>query len=182
MTESTIGVFVGSVREGRAGEQVRDWIVEAAKERDIEYRVIDLVDHVLPLMSAAIPPAAANKTYDDEHVTRFSQAIDECDGFLFVTPEYNHSVPGPMKNAFDSLGGEWVGKPVAFVGYGAEGGVRAVEAWRPAVANLYMPQARAQVALRLATDFGDNGLEPEAHQGEQLTKTLDELEKLVGNH
>src|SRR5690242_20759724 len=49
--------------------------------------------------------------------------------FIFVTPEYNHGVPGAFKNAFDSLGHEWVGKPVAFVSHGSVCGVRSVEQW-----------------------------------------------------
>ncbi len=114
---ATIGIFVGSIREGRLGESVGQWVADAAAKRSgADYKVLDLKEFNVPLLDAAVVPGAANKQYDDENVTRWSQAVDECDGFIFVTPEYNHSVPGAMKNAFDSLGSEWAGKPVAFVG------------------------------------------------------------------
>ena len=156
-----IGIIIGSIREGRKAEAVARWVLEGAQARgDADYELIDLKAFDVPLLTSAAVPGAAKRQYDDERVTRWSQAIDACDGFVFVTPEYNHSVPGAFKNAFDSLGGEWIGKAVGFVSYGADGGVRAVEHWRTSVANFQMVGVRAQVALGLFTDFGDDGLAP----------------------
>lgn len=174
----TIGIFVGSVRDGRVGEQVGQWVLDAAAKRpgDIEYRLIELADYDVPHLVAATPPGAANKQYDDPAVTRWSQAIDACDGFVFVTPEYNHSVPGTMKNAFDSLGPEWQGKPVAFVGYGFDTGIRAVEHWRVIVANFSMFDVRNQVALSLIDDMKDQTFTPREIKQQNLDRMLDDLE------
>ena len=126
-----IGVILGSVREGRLGEHVANWVMEEARTREgFEYELLDLASFNIPVLTSATVPAAANKQYGDENISNWSRAIDSCDAFSFVTPEYNHSIPGGFKNAFDALGSEWAGKPVAFVGYGADGGVRAVEAAR----------------------------------------------------
>ena len=57
--------------------------------------------------------------------------IDQADGFVFVTPEYNHSVSAALKNAIDYLAKEWANKPAGFVSYGGNGGSRAVEHLRP---------------------------------------------------
>ena len=95
-----------------------------------EFELVSLKDFDLPVFSSATLPAMADKSYDSEQVQAWSRVIDDLDGYIFVTPEYNRSVPGPFKNAFDCLAAEWAGKPVAFVGYGPSGAVRAIEAWR----------------------------------------------------
>ncbi|MGV0344766.1 NADPH-dependent FMN reductase [Corynebacterium lehmanniae] len=178
---TTIGVFLGSVRTGRIGSQVGAWVMEAGAERDADYRLLDLAEFDVPHLIAEVVPGAANKQYDDPAVTAWSKAVDACDGFVFVTPEYNHSIPGTMKNAFDSLFGEWAGKPVAFVGYGADGGVRAVEHWRQIVANLSMTDIRNQVVLNIFGEDVENGeLAPREHKQAALTRALDDLEEKLG--
>lgn len=178
---TTIGVFLGSVRTGRIGEQIGAWVMDAAAERDADYRLLELADFDVPHLIAEVVPGAANKQYDDPAVTAWSKAVDTCDGFVFVTPEYNHSIPGTMKNAFDSLFGEWAGKPVAFVGYGADGGVRAVEHWRQIVANLSMTDIRNQVALNIFGEDGEDGeLAPREHKQAALTRALSDLEEKLG--
>ena len=178
---TTIGVFLGSVRSGRIGEHIGAWVMDAAAERDADYRLLDLADFDVPHLVAEVVPGAANKQYDDPAVTAWSKAVDTCDGFVFVTPEYNHSIPGTMKNAFDSLFGEWAGKPVAFVSYGADGGVRAVEHWRQIVANLSMTDIRNQVALNIfGEDVNDGELSPREHKQAALTRALDDLEEKLG--
>lgn len=174
-----IGIILGSIRDGRTGESVGRWVAEQAKGREFEYTLIDLKEFDVPLLTSATVPAAANKKYDDERVTRWSDAIEACEGFIFVTPEYNHGVPGAFKNAFDSLGAEWAKKPVAFVSYGATGGVRAVESWRLATANFSMPDARNQLDLNIFTDFGPEGFEPTERKVDSMNVVFEELEDLV---
>ena len=178
---TTIGVFLGSVRSGRIGEHIGAWVMDAAAERDADYRLLDLADFDVPHLVAEVVPGAANKQYDDPAVTAWSKAVDTCDGFVFVTPEYNHSIPGTMKNAFDSLFGEWAGKPVAFVGYGADGGVAHEEHWRQIVANLSMTDIRNQVALNIFGEDVENGeLAPREHKQAALTRALSDLEEKLG--
>lgn len=171
-----IGIIIGSIREGRLGEAVAHWVWDAARERgDAEYELIDLKSFGVPLMTAETVPGMANKQYEHEAVTAWSQAIDSCDGFVFITPEYNHGVPGGFKNAVDSLAGEWFGKAVAFVSYGADGGVRAVEQWRQVVGNFNMHAVRQQVSLSLFTEFGESGLALEERREGELSTLLDQL-------
>ncbi len=173
-----IGIILGSIREGRAGEAIATWAKSVADQRDsgVDYELLDLKEFNVPLLEAPTPPGAANKQYDVPEVQAWSKAVDACDGFIFVTPEYNHSVPGAFKNAFDSLGAEWAGKPVAFVGYGFSGGVRAVEAWRLVVANFQMAQIRNQVEVSLITDMADGAFAPAEHKTERLDGILGEVE------
>ena len=175
-----IGIIIGSIREGRCGASVGEWVLEQAQGREgFDYEIVDLKSFDVPLLTSATVPGAARKKYDSPQVTAWSQAIDACDAFIFVTPEYNHSVPGAFKNAFDSLGPEWTGKAVGFVSYGAESGVRAVEAWRPIVANFQMVDVRQQVSLSTFGEFdGTQGTPNDRRPGE--AKTLcGQLEKMT---
>lgn|GEM_PF-1348720 len=126
-----------------------DWVLGVTADRtDAEYRLIYLIDFDLPVFSDAALPATLDKTCDDERVQRFSDELDACDGNVFITAEYNHGIPGAFKNAIDHVGPELFGKPLAFVSYGAAGGVRAVEQWRQVAASTCStPQSGVDVDL-----------------------------------
>lgn len=174
-----LGIIIGSIRDGRKGEAVGRW-VEAGTRRhttdDVEFEMIDLRGFDVPLLTSGTHPMAADRRYESEAVRAWGRAVDACDGFVFVTPEYNHGLPGGFKNAVDSIGPEWMGKTVAFVSYGSAGGVRAVEQWRQSVANFRMVDVRAQVTLSIFTDFADDGevASDDRLEGD-LDATVDEL-------
>ena len=93
-----IGIIIGSIRDGRAGQAVAEWVLEHASRRDdADFELVDLKTFDLPLLTSATVPGAAKKQYDDPRVTAWSQAIDALDAFVFVTPEYNHSVPAALR-------------------------------------------------------------------------------------
>ncbi|GLY30268.1 FMN reductase [Kineosporia sp. NBRC 101731] len=174
-----IGIIVGSIRDGaRRSESIAKWVLSATDGRtDAQFELIDLKSFDVPLLTSPVVPAAAGKQYESENVRRWSAAIDACDGYVFVTPEYNHSVPGAFKNAVDSLGSEWANKPVGFVSFGADGGIRAVEHWRQIVANFHMIDVRAQVAFSMFFDVEASTQEfapLERRQGE-IQGLLDQL-------
>ena len=172
-----IGIILGSIREGRNGEAVAKWVQQAADARGTaDYQTIDLKSFNVPLLTSATVPAAAGKQYDSAEAQAWSAAIDACDAFVFVTPEYNHSLPGAFKNAVDTLGAEWEGKAIGFVSYGSDAGIRVVEAWRSVVANFQMTDVRAQVALSLFTDFGADGFAPQDMRAAALTTLFDQVE------
>lgn len=175
-----IGIILGSIREGGSGEAIANWVKEIADKREsgVEYELLDLKSFNVPLLESATVPGMANGQYDNANVQAWADAIKSCDGFIFVTPEYNHSVPGPFKNAFDSIA-EWQGKTVAFIGYGFSGGVRAVEAWRLAVANFSMHQIRAQVEVNLITDMTDGEFTPADFKPGLVDGVLAEVEAAV---
>lgn len=175
-----IAVIIGSTRPGRLGESVAHWVAaEAAKRPDADYEVVDLAEFGLSLLGEPTIPGAANKQYENPQTQAWSKVIDSYDGYVFVTPEYNHGVPAALKNAFDVLGSEWSDKALGLVGYGAAGGVRAVEQWRVIAANLRLLAVRHQVSLSLFTDFGPEGFTPDPRNTDDLTETLDQLEQLA---
>lgn len=156
-----IKVVLASVREGRFGEKPAQWILEKAKTREgFSVELLDLKDYPLPVFAESQVPAMVSGNYPHDIAKKFAEKIGEADGFIFVTPEYNHGYPSSLKNAIDFIYGEWVNKSVAFVGYGADGGVRAVEQLKPVVnSNLQMqPVAAGVIMPRPWTLVDDKGV------------------------
>ncbi len=172
-----IGIVVGSVRDGRKGEAVGRWVAKQAEGRDATYEVVDLKAFDVPLLTSATQPMTAKKSYDDERVQAWSDAIDACDAYVFVTPEYNHGVPGAFKNAVDRLGEEFVGKAVSLVGYGSVGGVRAIENWRTVLANFSMKVTRHELNLSTFLDWSEGLFEPLDRRTEELAELFEALEQ-----
>ena len=170
-----IGIILGSTRPGRNGEAVAKWVLEVAPKRaDAEFELVDLLDYNLPHLDEAIPPSMGQ--YSKPHTIEWAEKIGSFDGFEIVTPEYNHSTSGALKNAIDFLFAEWNNKAVGFVSYGANGGTRADEHLRQIAAELMKTDVRAQLALSLATDFVNySQFTPGAHQAGALTTMLDQL-------
>jgi NAD(P)H-dependent FMN reductase len=149
-----IAVVAGSTRPGRRGRDVADWVLRRAAEHGgAEFGLLDVADFDLPLLDEPVPPSRGK--YQHDHTKRWAAAVRDFDGYIFVTAEYNHSVPAALKNALDYLYAEWNNKAAAFVSYGSAGGVRAVENLRLIAGELQMADVRAQVALTLAADFRD---------------------------
>ena len=147
-----IGIILGSVRPNRNGEQVAKWVYDLASRRDdAEFELIDLRDYPLPHLDEPLPPSLGQ--YQGEHTKAWAAKIASFDGFVIVTPEYNHSTSGVLKNAIDYLFAEWNNKAVGFVSYGAVGGARAAEHLRLVAGELQMADVRQQVALSLLTEF-----------------------------
>ncbi len=147
-----VGIILGSTRPGRNGEAVAKWVYEIARKRsDMEVELVDLLDYSLPHLDEPIPPSAGR--YSHPHTIAWAKKIAALDAFVFVTPEYNHSTSGALKNALDFLYAEWNNKAAAFVSYGSAGGVRAVEHLRLIMAELQVADVRAQVFFSLFTDF-----------------------------
>jgi NAD(P)H-dependent FMN reductase len=147
-----IGIILGSTRPNRNGEQVAKWVYDVASRRDdAEFELVDLRDYPLPHLDEPLPPSMGQ--YSNEHTRQWADKIASFDGFVIVTPEYNHSTSGVLKNAIDYLYAEWNNKAVGFVSYGGVGGARAAEHLRLVAGELQMADVRQQVALSLITEF-----------------------------
>jgi NAD(P)H-dependent FMN reductase len=153
-----IAIVIGSTRPGRRSEAIARWVEKAAARRsDAEYQLVDLADHDLPHLDEPVP-AALSSDYAGPHTRRWAETIAGFDGYVFVTPEYNHSTTGVLKNAIDYLYAEWANKSAGFVGYGTHGGLRAVEHLRLIMGELQVADVKTQVALSIFTDFDDTGV------------------------
>jgi NAD(P)H-dependent FMN reductase len=170
-----IAIILGSTRPGRNGEAVAQWVLDHAKQRDdAEFELVDIADYNLPHFDEPLPPMLAQ--YSKPHTKAWAEKIASFDGYVFVTAEYNHSIPGALKNAIDFLAAEWANKAAGFVGYGSLGGVRAVEHLRQVMGELQVADVRSAVALSLFTDFENMSVfKPADIQLEPLNSMLDQV-------
>ncbi|GAA5180519.1 NAD(P)H-dependent oxidoreductase [Rugosimonospora acidiphila] len=147
-----IAIILGSTRPNRVGAVVANWVRTIADQRtDAEFELVDIAEQNLPLLDAPLPPLAGQ--YANQHTKDWAAKVASFDAYVIVTPEYNHSVPGALKNALDYLHVEWNNKAAGFVSYGAASGIRAVEALRLILAELQVATVRAQVTLDSYRDF-----------------------------
>ena len=170
-----IAIITGSTRPGRKSEAVARWVHGiAAKRNDASFEVVDIAAFDLPLLDEPVPPMM--NQYSKPHTKAWAAKIATFDAFVFVTPEYNHSTSGALKNAIDFLFREWNDKAAGFVGYGSVGGARAVENLRLVMGEIKVADVRAQVALSLFTDFENfSTLKPGPHQEAAVNAMLDDL-------
>ncbi len=170
-----IAIIIGSTRPGRVGEAVAQWVHDIASARsDAGYELVDLKDFNLPLLDEPVPPSRGQ--YSKEHTKAWAAKVASFDGFVFVTPEYNHGIPAALKNAIDFLYKEWNNKAAGFVGYGGAGGARAVEGLRLVMGEMQIADVRQQVMLSLATDFENyTKFKPAASQAQAVGAMLDQL-------
>lgn len=171
-----VAIILGSTRPGRNGEAVAKWVHEIARRRtDATFELIDLKDFNLPLLDEPMPPSLGQ--YSQPHTKAWAAKIAEFDAFVFVTAEYNHGIPGALKNAIDFLFREWNHKAAGFVSYGGHAnGSRAVEQLRLVMAELHVADVRAQVLLSLFADFENFSVfKPSAGREAAVTTMLDEV-------
>lgn len=138
-----IGVIIGSVRQGRVSDRLAKWVAdEVGKLADVE--IIDLKDYPLPFMDETISPRYNPERSPVPEAKKWLDKVAEFDGYVIVTPEYNRSMSGVLKNAIDFLDYQMDNKPVALVGHGSSGGAQAVATLRmalPGVGAVTIPQA-----------------------------------------
>src|SRR5438270_2910694 len=170
-----IAIIIGSTRPGRNGEAVGKWVYEIAQKRsDAEFELVDIKDFNLPLLDEPMPPIMGQ--YSKPHTKAWAAKIGSFDGYVFVTPEYNHGTSGALKNAIDFLFAEWNNKAAGFVGYGSAGGVRAVEHLRLVLAEVQVATVRNQVALSLFTDFENfTTFKPDPRHEKSVNAMLDQV-------
>lgn len=168
-------IIIGSTRPHRNGEAVAKWFYELALSRkDSTFELVDLKDFNLPLLDEPAPASMGNYTH--EHTKKWAEKINSFDAYIFVTPEYNHSTSGALKNAIDYLAKEWNNKAAGFVGYGSMMGSRAVEHLRLIMAEMQVATVRAQVGLSLFTDFENYSIfRPGPHHAANVTTMLDQV-------
>jgi NAD(P)H-dependent FMN reductase len=130
-----IGIILSTTRPNRFADKAAQWLLKLAKQRDgVAFELVDLRDYPMPFFEEVASPLFAPPK--NEAALRWARKMGELDGYIFVTAEYNHSMPAVLKNALDYAYAEYNRKPAAFVGYGGVGGARAVEQLRLVLAEL----------------------------------------------
>jgi len=171
-----IQVIIGSVREGRLGKRIADWLLsEIGNNPDFNFEVIDLKDWHLPMkMETALP---ASGSYSDPQTIKWATKVAKADGYIFITPEYNHGYPASLKNAIDHLYLEWQKKPVAFVGYGVLGAARSIEQLAQVTSQIgMMPLQMSSInIISLRDAFDEDGKLMGDHVKGNIEKMIEQL-------
>ena len=148
-----IGIILGSTRPNRNGEQVAKWVY---RHRHRAAATPSSSWSTCATTRCRTSTSRCRRRWASTRTSTPSSGRDKIasfDGFVIVTPEYNHGTSGVLKNAIDYLYAEWNNKAVGFVSYGAVGGARAAEHLRLVAGELQMADVRQQVALSLLTEF-----------------------------
>jgi NAD(P)H-dependent FMN reductase len=168
-----VAVIIGSTREGRVGPTVANWFVQQAGQRDdMAIDVIDLAETPVPAVLHSPAPETG------ELLAAVTPRLEAADAFVVVTPEYNKSFPGGLKNLIDWHFTQWTAKPVGFVSYGGmSGGLRAVEQLRLVFGEMHATTIRDTVSFHGVWDlFGPDGLPKDPTGCDTAAKTmLDQL-------
>ncbi|WP_010096498.1 NADPH-dependent FMN reductase [Ornithinibacillus scapharcae] len=170
-----IGIVLGSVREGRNGEAVANWMLNFAKNRNdegVEYELVDLANYDLAMLGSK-----ASQTEEAQGAAKaWSEKMASYDGYIFVTPEYNHAIGGALKNALDYLNPEVNNKAAGFVGYGSLGGTRAHENLRLILGELQVADVRTAVTFSLMADFENFSVfKPADYHADNANTMLDQV-------
>jgi len=174
----TLVILIGSVREGRFGPTVANWVAERARDHGVfDVDIVDLADVEIPLAMPAESPKLAGATYPrPPGMTRLTQRLDFADAFVLVTPEYNHSYPASLKAAIDWHFTQWTAKPVAFVSYGgAAGGRHAVLHLENVLTELHAVTIREGLAFPNYFHNFENGQPLDLQASDQAKAMLEQL-------
>ena len=151
MTQPRIAIILSTTRATRFADIPARWLLDHAAARgDMDVELLDLRDYPMPFFDEAASNAWVPS--QDEIAQAWQRKVAGYDGYIFVTAEYNRSIPAVLKNALDYAYPEWNRKPAAFFGYGSVGGARAVEQLRLICVELQMAPTRNGVHLQGA-DF-----------------------------
>jgi len=172
---TVISVIVGSTREGRFSEKPAKWILDRLKKRDaVDARLLDLRDYPMPFFDQPVTPATPGRpAFENEVVQKWTAAIAQSDGFVFVTPEYNYGPAAVLKNAIDWVYPEWHRKAASFVSYGSAMGARSVQQLRQTVIEIQLAPIRSSVHIPVATLLAH-------YQGGDVDAGLAELDGIAG--
>jgi len=171
-----LGIVIGSVRPGRVGKPVGDWVLEVARKHEkFEPSLIDLAEINLPLLDE--PKHPRFQDYQHEHTKKWSELVSSFDAFVFVTPEYDYGAPASLLNALQYLFKEWNYKPATFVSYGGvSGGTRSVNALRVTLSALRMVALAEAVHIPfVAKNIQEGKFVPPEGLEPSVTPVLDEL-------
>jgi NAD(P)H-dependent FMN reductase len=151
-------VIIASVREGRAGEPIARWFADHARQHGkFDVHLADLKELNLPILDEPHHPRL--KKYQHDSSKRWSAIVDGSDAFVFVTPEYNYTLPPALVNALDTVYFEWTYKPVGFVSYGGvSGGMRSVQTAKLMVTGFKMMPMVEAVNIPFYTQLMQDGV------------------------
>ena len=169
-----IAIIPGTSRPQALNPQIVSWVEQQlASNDDVRAEVVDFGSFDLPLLDEVVPAGA--KMYANDHTKAWGAKLEEFDAFIFVTPEYNHSISGSLKNALDFVATEFNHKVAGIVNYGADKGVRAAEHLRHILANYKLAVVRDQASFSIFTDVAEGTFAPTEVSAAPFASMVDDI-------
>lgn len=169
MKDLKIGIILSTTRPERVSEDIGNWVLEKSKQfSEATYNIVDLKDYKMPFYG---------EEGDMDAVTRFNRDMGRLDGYLFVLAEYNHSLPGVLKNAIDWTNVALHNKSAGIISYGAVGGARAAEHLRGILGAMKVADVQTHILLNLFDDFENmNTFKPRDLHDKNLKSIFEQVE------
>ena len=164
-----IPVILGTAREGRQSEKVAKFVLEETKKAGLESEIIDVRDYRIQ---------ATDNSGEIPQAKKLAEKVIRADGFIIVSPEYNHSFPGELKMMLDMLYKQYAKKPVGICGVsaGGMGGVRGMEQLRLLCITFHMlPIGEALYFSNVQDLFDEKGAIKDENYYRRAKRFLDEL-------
>ena len=164
-----IPIILGTARAGRESEKAVDYVLSEVRGRtEIETEIIDVRDYRLP---------ATDNSEESEQAKRWGERAEKADGFIIITPEYNHGYPGELKMFLDMIYDQYARKPVAICGVsdGVLGGARMAEQLKLVLLEFHMMPVGSVYFAKVNTLFGNGKIMDELYYQKRLERTLNEL-------
>lgn len=188
-TLRTVALITSSTRKQRLNPFITHYVYNLLppSTAGISLQVVDLAKQSLPLYDEQVTPAylpSDNPTphYTEEHTRSWSALIQQFDAFIFITPQYNWSIPASLKNALDYLFHEWTGKPAGIVSYGGRGGGKAEAHLRDILTGLRMVPVQSAPALSITQETMKDSLDAQKAGEADVQRWRDAgVEEQVGN-
>lgn len=153
-----LGIIVGTSRENRQTPKQAKWVLKTAEEQEIDAELIDLADYPMPFFAEGISPRYNPERTVEPTAQKWLNKLEEFDAYIFVTPEYNHSIPAILKNAFDYVDWQLNRKPAAIVSHGTVGGARAAMHLKEIISEAKAVPIQNSVAMAgMSEQIDDNG-------------------------
>jgi len=170
-----IAIILGSVRSDRNGEKVSKWVAKKIESRGHTTMIVDPMELELPILDRMYK----EMKNPEPKFQKLQEMILSADGYVPITPEYNHTISGALKNTLDYCLEEYFFKPSAIVSYsvGAFGGINAAQHLRQIFAELGSPSIPSSLQIsKVHETFDDNGtlLSPEFDK--RIDRFLDEFD------
>ncbi len=170
-------VIYGSARRSRQGIKAARFVVRVLEERKHDVTLIDSEKYDLPMLDWMYKEYESGQA--PEAMQKLAEILSAADGFIIVSAEYNHSIPGALKNLLDHFQSEYLYKPSGIVTYsaGPYGGVRALVNLRGILAELGTPSIPSAFPIsQIHNAFDDDGNAADKAYDDRIVKFLDEYE------
>jgi NAD(P)H-dependent FMN reductase len=177
-------ILIGSVRQGRIGPQIADWVNDVTSKK-YSSEIVDLKKWYLPMDDE--PELPADGIYIREHTLAWSKKIQAADAYIFVFPQYNWGYPAALKNAIDHLYQEWSNKPVTMISYANRGGGKAAQQLRQVLQGIHMKVTENNLEIKLSevsfTQTDETRSYPETlkHYEQELLRSVNQLNEIHNN-